>query len=350
MKRKARKYQNIEDMLSTLEADDRGRYFICKCPECDVKEAFIYKNNLKFINCNRESNCGERTVIEYQSEEEFDNKYKETNIDYPNLTKKQLESLDWISRYVKHFQQNIESPTLDNGFRGLSRDVTNQFVAEIPHIEGFDVTPLSKLYERTKDLTKKDYSKSKYMLNRNIVIPITDKNDNVERILLRSTLDENAKPKEIQLVLNPSKETKDFFVDIKEEKGVLVISEALFDGLSFREVYKEVNLLSLTGVNRTKKTFEFLEENRDLLNNKRIIVAMDNDEAGKQAEQNFLNFLEKRKIGLSFSSFEYGEVGKDINDPNSFLLNQKEDFIQQFRNALKKQLNEELAYKTSFSK
>lgn len=337
-------FNNFEEMLTELDASDRGRYYICQCPECEEKEAFIYKNNMKFVKCNREENCGERVLIQYKvKDDELEtDKYADMAQEYPNLTKEQRKDLEWVSGYVKHFRESIVSPSLDDGYRGLSRDVTTPFIAEIQHVEGLEKSPLKLFYERTKSLTGKDYTESEFMLNRNIIIPITDEHNNIERVLLRSTVDKDAKPKEIQLVLNPSKETKDFFVDLKEEKGIVVITEALFDGMSFKEVYNDANYLALTGVNRTKKALEYIEENRELFANKRIIVAMDNDDAGKKAEEKIINFLNQRKIGLSYSSFEYGDVDETINDPNDFLVSDKELFTQRFRNALKMQLNNEL--------
>ncbi len=34
-------FKTIEDALNELNAQDKGRYFLCTCPECQRNEAFI---------------------------------------------------------------------------------------------------------------------------------------------------------------------------------------------------------------------------------------------------------------------------------------------------------------------
>src|SRR5690625_7688468 len=62
-------YQNIENALDELNAEDKGRYYICNCPECNEHEAFIYKNNTNFIQCNRENHCGERMLLQFHEKQ-----------------------------------------------------------------------------------------------------------------------------------------------------------------------------------------------------------------------------------------------------------------------------------------
>lgn len=339
-------FTNMEEMLSELNATDRGRYFLCKCPECKQQEAFIYKNNMKFVQCNRENECGERIFFEYKTKEEVDaEKWMEFEQEYPTLTRNQMKDLKIASQLLEHFRLYVVSDELDRGYRGLSRDVTEKFVADLSH-RGGEGSPAALFLKYSQSLLGKDYTKNEFMLERNIVMPIVDENGLVERVMLRSS-NPNAEPKEIQLIINPSKETKDFFMDLNNDSNVVVITEALFDGMSFQEVWGDVNYMSLTGVTKTRQMMNYFQENRECFEDKRFIIAMDNDEAGKKAEEKFVRFLEKEKIGLNYSIFNYPNIEK-ITDPNDLLNYDKELFTECFRHALKKQLmntrEQEVAY------
>lgn len=321
-------FTNIEQMLDELNAIDRGRYFLCECPECNVKEAFIYKNNLKFLQCNRENECGERTYIEFKSKELQENmEIKKFEINYPNLTKKQRSDLKYVSEFVEHIKSNVMSHELDDGYRGLSRRVTESFIADLSVTNADGRSAIELFYEKSKSLLseERDYSKSNHMLKRNLVIPITDENGTIERVLLRSSIDSELQPKEVQLILNPSKETKDFFVDLEGNSDVVVITEALFDGMSFKEVHPDINYLALTGVNRTRHLMSYLKKHQEAFEEKRIIVAMDNDKAGNRAKEKLLQFLEKEEIGKQVVAFKYPAI-EGITDPNDLLEKDKELF------------------------
>src|SRR5699024_11856089 len=108
------------------------------------------------------------------------------------------------------------------------------------------------MFKQMDPLFQKDYSKSDLMCERNLIFPIYGEKNKLERLLLRSTLNPNPEPKEIQLVVNPSKETRDFFIELNEESGVVVVTEALLDGLSFKEIDKDVNFISLIGSSKTR--------------------------------------------------------------------------------------------------
>src|SRR5690625_6045881 len=64
-------------------------------------------------------------------------------------------------------------------------------------------------FKKTSSLLGKDYSKSSWMCERNIMIPLYGEDNTIDRLLLRSSINPSTEPKEIQLILNPSKETRD---------------------------------------------------------------------------------------------------------------------------------------------
>src|SRR5690625_2486246 len=116
LKQKKLQYNSIDDALNELNAQDRGRYFLCTCPECDKEEAFIYKNNLSFIQCNRENYCGERMILEYKEKvNEKEIQKQQLSADYTNLSNDQMNSMDWAVRSFHHIKNYFKSNTLQNG-------------------------------------------------------------------------------------------------------------------------------------------------------------------------------------------------------------------------------------------
>ncbi len=200
-------YRNIEEMLAEQNAEDRGRYFLCDCPDCKEHEAFIYKNNPKMIVCNRENECGEKFFVEYKTKSTAkEMKRKHLKISFPELTNKQVEALDWSNRVLEYFSKYESSDTLDNGYRGLSRGLVRNHVVDLKYKE-----VVNMFFHKTQSLFKKDYRDNDFMMERNIILPIYGDDGVIDRVLLRSSLNPNAEPKELQLVLNPSKETRDFY-------------------------------------------------------------------------------------------------------------------------------------------
>ena len=322
-------FKNMEDMLGDRNAEDRGRYYLCDCPSCNEHEAFIYKNNPKMIQCNRENECGDRFYVNYESVKDVnDVKVKHMKVDYPDLTEDQVKSLDWARRAFKYAQEHFPSPTLDAGFRGLSPEVSRKYIVDF-----VDEDLVGFMYQKMSSLWDKDYMNNSFMKERNLILPIHDEKGNVDRILLRSSINPDADPKEVQLITNPSKESRDFFMDLNGGSNEVVITEALFDSLSFKEVDRNVNFLSLTGVTKTRQLMNYMKANKKAFFDKTIVVAMDNDRAGKNAEQEILSFLDKEGIGCVRTTFEYPE-GFAIDDPNDFLKYDKKMFLESYRRSV----------------
>ena len=324
-------FADVNEALAELNAVDRGRYFLCTCPECEKNEAFMYKNNVNFIQCNRENECGESTFIRYREKvDEISPKYKELMNSYPELNEQQVEAIDWYDRALNHMSDSA-SPTLEGGYRGLSEDVTKEFVADFQS-EGL----VGFMFDKIKPLLQKDYSNNDWMKKRNLVLPIRGDDGNVERVLLRSSIKPDIEPKEIQLVVNPSKETRDFFIDVSNEAETVVIAEALFDGLSFKEIDPAIGVVALTGSSKTRGLKEYINQNRGLFQNKNIILAMDNDKAGWKANQDLMTTLNDCRINYEF--FQYPE---HVNDPNEFLQHDRNGFARSLELTKKRLLSNE---------
>lgn len=320
-------YQNIDEALSMMNAEDRGRYFLCSCPECNHQEAFMYKNNMSFIQCNRENQCGERFILKYQEkveENQYTNNYSEPEDN--NVTLVQRQQLKRFTDLIDHVQKNFKSSTLDQGYRGLSRKTTESFIADFNSEDG-----VKFMFEYCPDLFKKQYGESRWMRQRNLVFPIKGENGQIDRILLRSSIQENLEPKEIQLIVNPSLEARDFFVDVPKYTNTIVISESILDGLSFREIDQDVGLLALTGATKYRGMCRYLEQHVDQYQDYIFLLALDNDVAGQKTQANIAMHLDE--LGLSYEWFQYPE---HIKDPNEFLIDYRDDMKRVYERCVRK--------------
>lgn len=320
-------YLNIEEMLNDRKAVDNGRYFLCNCPECEEPEAFIYKNNPRNISCNRAEECGERFFVKYENVKDLEEiKLKQLKKSYPDLNKKQINSLEWFKQAMKHFDEYDEGSILNDGYRGISRETTKGNVVDLKE-RGF----VDAMFHKLHPLFTKDYRNNDFMAERNIVLPIYDEKGNPERMLLRSTINPSAEPKEIQLILNPSKQARDFFIDVPEDADTIVITEALFDGLSFREVDPSVGFIALTGSQKTRQVEEYLKGNKEKFADKKLIFALDNDKAGLDAQDRLVGAVETNGIGNEWTLFDYPV---DISDPNDYLQMDRKAFKSNYESSM----------------
>ncbi|OZU88647.1 hypothetical protein CIL03_10170 [Virgibacillus indicus] len=315
-------YQNIENALDELNAEDKGRYYICNCPECNEHEAFIYKNNKNFIQCNRENHCGEQMLLQFQEKKSLDAEIEKIQETFPSLSDDQKEALTWSMRLFSFAKIGLKSDTLDNGYRGLSKENTRKHIVDLQNKEVAEY-----FFKKTSSLIGKDYSNNSWMCKRNLVFLLYDKNNILDRVLLRSSIDPTLEPKEIQLIMNPSKDTKDFFIEIPEEMKTVVFSESLLDALSFREVDEHCGFIALTGASKTRQVEAYIRENKDAFTDKHILVAMDNDKAGWKATRKLVDTLETEGLDENVSLFSYSDGYKDANE---FLQGNRAQFSKSY--------------------
>jgi len=315
-------YQNIENALDELNAEDKGRYYICNCPECNEHEAFIYKNNINFIQCNRENHCGERMLLQFHEKENVHPERENIQKTFPSLSDDQKEALTWSVRLFSFAKTGLKSEILDDGYRGLSKGNMRKHIVDLQNKE---VTQY--FFKKTRSLLGKDYSNNSWMCKRNLVFPLYGENNILDRVLLRSSIDSTLEPKEIQLIMNPSKDTKDFFMEIPAETKTVVLSESLLDALSFREVDPHCGFIALTGASKTGQVQAYIRKNKDAFTNKHILVAMDDDKAGWKATQKLVETLEKERVGENISLFRYSDGYKDANE---FLQGNRAQFTKSY--------------------
>lgn len=315
-------YQSIENALDDLNAEDKGRYYICNCPECNEHEAFIYKNNTNFIQCNRENHCGERMLLQFHEKEIVLHERENIQKNFPSLSDDQKDALTWSMRLFSFTKTGLKSEALDNGYRGLSKENTRKHIVDLQNKEVSQY-----FFKKTSSLLGKDYSNNSWMCKRNLVFPLYDKNNILDRVLLRSSIDPSLEPKEIQLIMNPSKDTKDFFMGIPEETKTVVFSESLLDALSFREVDENCGFIALTGSSKVRQVQAFIRENKKLFADKHILIAMDDDKAGWRATRKLVDTLRVEGLDENVLLFRYSDGYKDANE---FLQGNRVRFTQRY--------------------
>lgn len=313
-------YQNVEEALAAVNAQDNGRYFLCTCPECNQPEAFIYKNNPQFLQCNRENECGTSVVFEYEENKKVHDWKGKQEIQDPEVTPEQKKEIELVTKLLKHIQFNTENENLST-YRGMSRDTTQSFILDLGNekvVEAMFRNAPNIFYSKKTMQAKNEmvnYAEISDMLKRNLVLPIYGDNGLVDRILLRSTIDSNLSKKEIQLQVSPKSSAKDYFKEIPADATHIVIGESPIDAYSFREIDSDVGIYALTGSRKWRKVIEDIKNNKDVLHDKTFIIATDNDKAGIEAKENIKRALEEEK--LNYRLFEY-ELD-DIKDTNEYL-------------------------------
>ena len=145
---------------------------------------------------------------------------------------------------------------------------------------------------------------------RDILFPIFGKEKKVERILLRSK-DKKLDKKEIQVkVTDKATEIWNKHAFFKKDVKYIFMCEGVYDALSILEAaknHKEIDAIALSGCAKFKKAFDEMK-NISSCNGKKIILCLDNDEAGARE----LKVLKANKA-LKFGTLNLRNY-KDVND------------------------------------
>lgn len=306
------KLKDIQEMIDTYVVKDKGDYYVCRCPACNEIEAYAYKDNLNFINCSRQTNCGETTTISYESNEQaiFKSKSKE-NIDYKNIAKNQ-------KLITSFFDYMIENADLSlNEYRGLSKDALNSIglIKLVPTFDKFLQSKNLSCYEDFHKILQWNYY--------DLVIPIRNDNGTIERMIFRTTNDNEKYAKVIQKKLTENARS---FIPYNIDAKTIYIVESPLDAASFVEVDKNVGFISSLSANVSKDLITFIEKNSVNFLDKNIVLAFDNDVAGEKANS---------KIEKVFNSFNIDCKRidlKEFNDPNEALMKNKVEFANMLKN------------------
>lgn len=292
----------IEDLNPT---DGGSNYLIIDCPNCGHHEAFIYKDDIekarknprwkiKWI-CNRRNKCGASGILEDISRETI--KKPEPEKQDQKLTEDQIAMLENLCRYL------VNAP-VPFSIRGISSEVLtkNDFIYYEKGFQKFlEMKSMGKLQGKFR---------AKAYENRDIFFPIFGPKGDLQRLLLRSKEAEQKK-KEIQVkITNPATEIWNYKCLLNKDKETIFICEGIYDALSVLEAAKnrkEIDAIAVSGCTKFKKVIREIKSIKDCLN-KRFVVCLDNDEAGKRALKEL-----KQIENFTFSVFDLGKH-KDMND------------------------------------
>src|SRR5690625_3477596 len=232
---------------------------------------------------------------------------------FPSLSADQKEALTWSMRVFSFAKKGLQSEAMDNGYRGLSKENVRQHIIDLQNKE-----VMQYFFKK----------KSSWMCERNMLIPLYGEDNTVDRLLLRSSINPSTEPKELQLILNPSKETRDFFIDIPKDAESIVFCESLLDVLSFREIDKNCGFVALTGAAKTRQVDIYIRKNKNIFKDKQLWMAMDDDKAGWDATRKLISTLSTQQLGEDVSIFRYGAACKD---PNEFLQANRKQFENRYK-------------------
>ena len=217
------------------------------------------------------------------------------------------EGINFIRSFVHYSVETIhcEYKDFDFDIRGISNKTLKEN-GVFYYSKGFEQIVNSD--ELKRSFSKKYRNKS--YKGRNIFIPIFDIDGKLVRILLRST--KNVEKKEIGLMLiQGSTEVWNLKDILDSKKKTVVITEGVYDALSFREVNKKLGIVSLPGVRKYRQIISIVKDNIDICKDKTFVIATDNDEAGQKAKEKLIEEFEKMEI--NYKTFDLG-IHKDANE------------------------------------
>lgn len=295
-------FKNFSQLEAELNAVKKKNYYICDCPKCNKHEAYIYESNLNVIHCNRQNECGENTIVKYQTQTK---RIMKESKDEKQIDRKQLAEVYNILFAKDSIYESVMR--VDN-YRGLDvNQITDVYDMNKLQLlndlkQNVDVEGLSNYYQSQLAKFVSDGYK------RNIIHTIRNDQGKIERVLLRSNTKElDIKEKQVTLTDNASG-----IFNHNLDNEVIMICESHIDAMSVASINNQIGYIALTGVNRTNQLFEYIDQKYEQLFDKRIIVAMDNDKAGKKASNKIRLKLEE--LGIINCTVRYKSGDKDLNE------------------------------------
>lgn len=303
---------------------DTGDYLIVECPSCG-SDAFIYKNNPYNIFCNSKNSCGKVTPLTKPERRELE--LDESSEDEKKVSINKDSRL-FLSKFIKNTAKAFPFP---ESIRSLSVETLRKY--NITFLENGLKNFLMKYKDNFKEFSTKN------SFNRDILIPIYGMDGEIDRILLRKKVPVKNELKEIQFKVNQLTENVNEIWNIQEiyssEKKYIYLTEGVYDALSGYEVNSNLIPVSLPGVGKWKQFSKIIKEQPDVFEGKVLLLAFDNDNAGKKYVEEFEKFLKTVEIDyevIDFSPYSYQEtengesVTYEIKDSNNFLEKDKENF------------------------
>lgn len=160
----------------------------------------------------------------------------------------------------------------------------------------------------------------------NYMIPVWENNKVVNCILRRNDEKSTYGNKVVNL---KNLNVKFFNSDCLRQKdpNIIFITEGIFDALSFMEFFQES--ICLNSGMMANRFCETIEKEKETLNNKMFVIALDNDKIGKEATRKIKEKF--NELNIKYVSISLDEKYKDIND---YLVADRVKFIKSMFKAI----------------
>jgi len=331
---------DINTALSELNPIERADRYVVECPECNKKEAYIYKGT-SWINCNRQNKCGySGSLWDYiQTRDSLDSQNtllklgelsgveipKSNNFD-PEAYKKTREDSqlreDALSYFVKCLDIDEAKETLDylQDKRGFTTD-------EVKTLELGYINSQNKLFKHLK--SNKDYSvnrinevirfKDNIGKTHKLVIPFRDSIGNLKGFTFRA-IEEGTEPKYLYSTGLKKGELL-FNLRGRARANDLIIVEGLFDALT-PSIKGIDNIVALGGNSLNDFQIDLAIKH----GTKTITICLDNNEAGTKGTKSAIERLKDKDIRVYIA-----ELPDGIKDPDELIM---ERDIETFKKAM----------------
>lgn len=329
------KAKDLNEVLDQYLVKDYNKYYLVKCPECGSPEAFMYKDNLNLIKCNRDNVCGAITNIEYENEVQDKGLRNVTEKKYDvELLKSQRAESKIITDFINYFEKNENYDSYINEiYRGLSTDAmkTIELIKTPESFQKFMDAKSLKIAPEMNKILKMNYY--------NLMIPVRNENGKIERIIFRSTKNNEKMTKAIQKnLVTEGVSARSFLSHNVEDSKNLFICESPIDAASIYEVNKEIGFISSLSTSITHDMQKYIRDNVLFLSAKEsIVLAFDNDIAGDKAAEKVKAIL--NEIGVPKDIVAKINLGI-YNDPNEALQKNREEFTKMVNDSMKTENNE----------
>lgn len=322
---------NIEEVLKSLGARNCGDYFIMYCPKCGRKEAFCYIDDIQKwndnhkhripIRCNRLNKCGEVTYLnDFFTDETV---MKEIIIKEKNPIQMSHDGVVLLQTYCKYVTEALHGNTnkFDFDMRGLSNSTLKKYGI----IYNKDTFQHLINQAGTKKYFGDKYRHKNYH-DRDIIIPIFNKEGIAERLLLRSTYRKaDDYKKEIQVMLIKRGIEIWNIKDLYSDSPTLFVTEGVYDALSIKEVCPNAAVVALPGVKKYKQLLRIMKKDNI---KKNIVFCFDGDEAGQE-------YIKEGKKAFQDANIPVYSISI-TSDCNDMLQNDREGFKMIIRSILMK--------------
>jgi len=294
---------DLENNITELEAQNKGDYYLVKCPNCGKKEAYIYKNSMNIV-CNRKNKCNYQNTLWNYLKEKYFYSDKEVFTILCKMAGKSPSDLDqvyhkevglaerksfiyqkaneiFIEELKKHYNSNFDKKGyktllyLMEGRKYTIEDIGAMeigFYSSMNKIKGglnqFDISE-EELLEC--GLLRTDFENTNY-----ITIPYRDIYGKIIGFITRCTYNENPENKYL-LTKGLSKKYNlfNFYDALKQKPDTLIFVEGYLDALIMAN--RGINNVVAIGQSHISKEHIEIAIKHNI---KYFILALDKDEAG----------------------------------------------------------------------